>query len=151
MRKRVYPKGYEKAEKPVEAPVDDEGLPLKRRGGYTKVDKPLSRKQILLNALRQSLSVERACEIAGISSATLQKWKDQDKAFADECQKSRSVCVQGLVERVYRIADHARCEAVQLNATMYLLRAIAPEYNHKQRIDHNIKEDDGTMPDYSYL
>ena len=75
------------------------------------------RKQLFLKALRGNLSVQPACDIAGIHRSTAYRWRDEDSAFRDDWDDAQ----EGALDYV-EAALHKRALAKSDLAAIALLR-----------------------------
>ena len=91
----------------------------------------------LINARRLGLPYSVVAETAGVSLATLNRWKEDD-ALQLELDNAKGEGIYNLVNRLYSIAtnpDPASLSA-QVKALSILLPAVVPEVFKQQKVEH---------------
>jgi hypothetical protein len=100
-------------------------------------------KRLLLEQLSKTPIVEAACQKIGISRMTFYRWKNEDKEFAKQVEKS-------IFEGQHLVNDLAESQLIgavkdrNLAAITYWLRHHHPDYASKLRIEHALDDENLT-------
>jgi len=122
----------------------------KKNGRPSKRGIPLDVEETFIRAIQLGLTQRGACEVIGVSEATVIKWRKIDPGFAQRVAKARGESVVGLAEKAWRLTS-AESEHVRLNAIKWLLPIMEPGYREQKQVNIGIVEDDGNMAIYTYV
>lgn len=120
---------------------------------HRKIELPIQREHVFLNALRLGLTIKRACYLIGVDNVTLYRWKAENPEFNDRIQQARAEAVVSLADKALQLAESAESEAVRLNAVKWLLGSMAEEFQEQKNLNYRDKTGDEPTeePDYAYL
>ena len=99
---------------------------MAKRGAKSKLTE--ERRKSILDSVRLGLTFKMACEIAGISEATLCNWRNDKVEFLEDMQRAES---DGIRERLARISRHG---GEDWKADAWILSHRRPEMFSERRI-----------------
>jgi hypothetical protein len=100
-------------------------------------------KELVLEQLRKTPIREAACQKVGISRMTLDRWKQDDPAFAAAVDEALAAG-KGLVNDVAESSLIGAVKDRSLPATFYWLRHHHPDYADKLEIKHALQDENLT-------
>jgi hypothetical protein len=97
-------------------------------GRPSKREIPVARESVLINALRMGLTIERACELVGVTSTTFRRWKKADEELEKRTKLAKAEGVSTLAQVQWDLALHSSSDAIRFKAAKYLLSILDPNF-----------------------
>ena len=123
--------------------------PQKKTGRPSKRYMPVDREQVFLRAVSLGIPQKASAEIVGVDEGTVVRWKREDEAFRMRVAEARACAIRKLAIRAWKLTT-AESEQVQFRATKWLLSVMEPEFRQTNKVELDLVDDDGSLPDPAY-